>query len=147
MAFILSAARRQKRRPPRRRPKRTGQSSDVRGRHGGFPPGESIPLPVFVADLLGDHYQQQEQQSRPHRVASGAPAAAQAERNAARLVAFAQKGWCKSNRRIRVPSVITNKMIMVVIEEVAKTFKVSVSAIYESNIHNLLKNRQVVVRN
>ena len=80
-------------------------------------------------------------------MASGAPAAAQAERNAARLVAFAQKGWCKSNRRIRVPSVITNKMIMVVIEEAAKTFKVSVSAIYESNIHNLLKNRQVVVRN
>jgi hypothetical protein len=99
------------------------------------------------AELLGDHHQQQEQQSRPHRVASGAPAAAQAERNAARLVAFAQKGWCKSNRRIRVPSVITNKMIMVVIEEAAKTFKVSVSAIYESNIHNLLKNRQVVVRN
>jgi hypothetical protein len=36
---------------------------------------------------------------------------------------------------------------MVVIEEVAKTVKVPVSAIYESNIHNLLKNRQVVVRN
>jgi hypothetical protein len=47
-----------------------------------------------------------------------------------------------------VPSVIiTNKMIMVVIKEAAKTFKVPVSAIYESNIHNLLKNRQVVVRN
>jgi hypothetical protein len=99
------------------------------------------------AELLGDHQQQQEQQSAPHRVASGAPAAAQAERNAARLVAFAQKCWCKSNGRIRVPSVITNKMIMVVIEEAAKTFKVPVSAIYKSNIHNLLKNRQVVVRN
>jgi hypothetical protein len=50
--------------------------------------------------------------------------------------------------RIRVPSVIiTNKMIMVVIEEAAKTFKVPVSAIYESNIHNLLKNRQLVVSN
>ena len=58
--------------------------SDVRGRHGGFPP-------AVMAELLGDHHQQQEQQSRPHRVASGAPAAAQAERNAARLVAFAQK--------------------------------------------------------
>jgi hypothetical protein len=43
-------------------------------------------------------FQQQEQQSRPHRVTSGAPAAAQAERNAARLVAFAQiaqKCWRK----------------------------------------------------
>jgi hypothetical protein len=107
-------------------------------------PGEEVRS---KAELLGDHHQQQEQQSRPHRVASGAPAAAQAERNVAWLVAFAQKGWCKSNRRIRVPSVITNKMIIVVIEEAAKTFKVPVSAIYESNIHNLLKNRQVVVRN
>ena len=81
-----------------------GQSSDVRGRHGGFPPGKSIPMPVLVADLLGDHYQQQEQQSRPHRVATD----------------NASKG----------------------------TFKVPVSgSIYESNIHNLLKNRQVVVRN
>ena len=40
-----------------------------------------------------------------------------------------------------------NKMIKVVIEEAVKTLKVPVSAIYESNIHNLLKNRQVVVRN
>ncbi len=60
---------------------------------------------------------------------------------------FAQKGWCKSNGRILVPSVITNKMIMVVIEEFAKMFKVPVSAIYDSSIHNLLKNSQVVVRN
>ena len=63
--------------------------------------GKSIPMRVLVADLLGDHHQQQEQQSRPHRVASGAPAAAQAERNAARLVAFAQKGWLKRNGRKR----------------------------------------------
>jgi hypothetical protein len=38
-------------------------------------------------------------------------------------------------------------MIKVAIEEAAKTFNVPVSAIYESNIRNLLKNRQVVVRN
>ena len=99
------------------------------------------------AEVLGDHQQQQEQQSAPHRVASGAPAAAQAERNAAWLVAFAQKGWLKRNGRKRVPGVVTNEMIKVAIEEAAKTFKVPVSAIYESNIRNLLKNRRVVVRN
>jgi hypothetical protein len=58
-----------------------------------FVAGKSIPMRVHVADLLGDHHQQQEQRSRPHRVASEAPTAAQAERNAAWLVAFAQKGW------------------------------------------------------
>jgi hypothetical protein len=112
-----------------------------------FVAGESIPMRVLVADLLGDHHQQQEQRSRPHRVPSEAPAAAQAERSAALLVAFAQKGWRKRNGRKRVPGVVTNEMIKVAIEEAAKTFKVPVSAIYASNIRNLLKNRQVVVRN
>ncbi len=104
-----------------------------------FVAGESIPMRVLVADLLGDHHQQQEQRSRPHRVASEAPPAAQAERNAAWLVAFARKGWLKRNGRTRVPGVVTNEMIKVAIEEAAKTFKVPVSAIYESNIRNLLK--------
>jgi len=112
-----------------------------------FVAGESIPMRVLVADLLGDHHQQPEQRSRPHRVASEAPAAAQAERNAAWLVALAQKGWLKRNGRKRVPGVVTNEMIKVAIEQAAKTFKVPVSAIYESNIRNLLKNSQVVVRN
>ena len=75
-----------------------------------------------------------------------------ASRRASRAQRCAARGiraerLVQENGRIRVPSVITNKMIMVVIEEAAKTFKVPVSAIYESNIHNLLKNRQVVVRN
>jgi hypothetical protein len=109
--------------------------------------GKSIPMRVLVADLLGDHHQPEEQRSRPHRVASEAPAAAQAERNAAWLLAFAQKGWLRRNGRKRVPGVVTNEMIKVAIEEAAKTFRVPVSAIYESNIRNLLKNRQVVVRN
>jgi hypothetical protein len=39
-----------------------------------------------------------------------------------------------------------NHWIKVAIEEAAKTFKVPVSAIYESNIRSLLKNRRVVVR-
>jgi hypothetical protein len=112
-----------------------------------FVAGESISLRVLVADLLGDHHQQQEQGSRPRRLASEAPAAEQAERNAAWLVAFAQKSWLKRNGRKRVPGVVTTEMIKVAIEEAAKTFKVPVSAIYESNIRNLLKNRQVVVRN
>ena len=112
-----------------------------------FVAGKSIPMRVLVAGLLGDHQQQEEQRSRPHRVASEAPAAAQAERNAAWLVAFARKGWLKRNGRKRVPGVVTNEMIKVAIEEAAKTFKVPVSAIYESNIRNLLKNSQVVVRN
>jgi hypothetical protein len=112
-----------------------------------FVAGQSIPMQVLVAALLGDHHQQQEQRSRPHRVPSEALAAAQAERNAAWLVAFAQKSWRKRNGRKRVPGVVTNEMIKVAIEEAAKTFKVPVSAIYEGNIRNLLKNRQVVVRN
>jgi hypothetical protein len=62
-----------------------------------FVAGKSIPMHALVADLLGDHHQQQERRSRPHRVASEAPAAAQAERNAAWLVAFAQNGWRKRN--------------------------------------------------
>ena len=112
-----------------------------------FVAGKSIPMQALVADLLGDHHQQQEQRSRPHRVPSEAPAVAQAERNAAWLVAFAQNGWRKRNGRKRVPGVVTNEMIKVAIEQAAKTFKVPVSAIYASNIRNLLKNRQVVVRN
>jgi hypothetical protein len=68
-------------------------------------------------------------------------------RHAGWLVAFVQKGWRKRNGRKRVPGVVTNEMIKVAIEEAAKTFKVPVSAIYASNIRNLLKNRQVVVRN
>jgi hypothetical protein len=111
-----------------------------------FVAGESIPMRVLVADLLGDHHQQQERKSRPRRVSSQAPAAAQAERNAAWLVAFAQKSWLKRNGRKRVSGVVTNEMISVAIEEAAKTFNVPVSAIYESNIRNLLKNGQVVVR-
>ena len=46
-----------------------------------------------------------------------------------------------------MPGVVTNEMIKVAIEEAAKTFEVPVSAINESNIRNLLKNRRVVVRN
>jgi hypothetical protein len=109
--------------------------------------GKSNPMRVLVADLLGDYQEPQEQRSRPHRVASEAPAAAQAERNAAWLLAFAQKGWLRRNGRKRVPGVVTNEMIKVAIEEAAKAFRVPVNAIYESNIRNLLKNRQVVVRN
>jgi hypothetical protein len=74
-------------------------------------------------------------------------AAEQAERNAAWLVAFPQKSWLKRNVRTRVPGIVTTQVIKVVIEEAAKTLMVPVSAIYESNIRNLLKNRQVVVRN
>jgi hypothetical protein len=111
-----------------------------------FVAGESIPMRVLVADLLGDHRQQQEQRWRRHRIANEAPAAAQAERNAAWLLAFAQKAWLKRNGRKRVPGVVTNEMIKVAIEEAAKTFRAPVSAIYESNIRNLLKNRQIVVR-
>jgi hypothetical protein len=62
-------------------------------------------------------------------------------------VAFAQKSWLKRNGRKRVSGVVTNEMIGVAIEEAAKTFNVPVNAIYESNIRNLLKNGQVVVRN
>jgi hypothetical protein len=112
-----------------------------------FVAGESIPMPILVADLLGDRHQQEQQRSRPHRVASEAPPAAQAERNAAWLVAFAQKGWLKRNGRKRVRGVVTNEMIKFAIQEAAKTFKVPMSTIYASNIRNLLKNRQVVVRN
>jgi hypothetical protein len=110
--------------------------------------GESIPTHALVAELLGGHYhQQQEKQGRPHRIASEAPAAEKAERNAAWLVAFAQKGWRKRNGRKRVPRVETDEMIKAAIEEAAKTFGVPVAAISASNVRNVLKNRRVVVRN
>jgi hypothetical protein len=109
--------------------------------------GKSISMQDFVAYLLGDHHQQQERRSRPHRVAGEAPPVAQAERNAAWLVAFAQNSWRKRNGRKRVPRVVTDEMIKVAIEEAARTFKVPVSAIHARNILNLFKNRQVVVRN
>jgi hypothetical protein len=56
-----------------------------------FVAGEAIPMPILVADLLGDHHQQEEQRSRPHRVASEAPAAA---KQSATL-----RGWWHSRRK------------------------------------------------
>jgi hypothetical protein len=102
-------------------------------------------MPLLAADLLGDHHRQQEQhRGRTACQAERQPPSSRAQRCVARGIRaekLAQEQWAHTGCR-------ANKMIKVVIEEGAKTFfKVPVSAIYESNIHNLLKNRQVVVRN
>jgi hypothetical protein len=79
-------------------------------------------------------------------VPSKASPIALAERNAAWHVAFAKERWRERHGGKQVPSVETNKMIKAAIEEAAKVFKVPVDTIKASNIGNLLKNRQVVVR-
>ena len=108
--------------------------------------GESIPMHALVAELLcGLHQLHQQKRGRPHRVASKVPSAEQAERNAAWLVAFAQKDWRKRNARERVPRLETEEMIRAAIKEAAKAFGVPVSTINASNIRNVLKNRRVVV--
>jgi hypothetical protein len=61
------------------------------------------------------------------------------------LVAFALKDWRERNGRKRVPSDITNEIITAAIIEAARVFNVPETAISESNIRNLLKNRTVVV--
>jgi len=101
--------------------------------------------PALVAELLGQPAAQQETRGRPSRIAAEAQPAEQAERNAAWLVAFALKDWRERNGRKRVPSEITNEIITAAITVAAKVFNVPESAISESNIRNLLKNRTVVV--
>jgi cytochrome P450 len=108
--------------------------------------GALVPMHIFVAQLLGDQPPQEyETRGRPHRVASAALAAEQAERNAAWLVAFAKKAWCKRNGRKRVPKDLTSQMIRAAIEQGAEAFKVPVDAIRERNVSNVLKNGSIVV--
>lgn len=111
-----------------------------------FVAGKEVPMDFLVAELLGRQPQQQQKPGRHHRVASKAPAAEQAERNAAWLVAFAQKSWRERNHRKRVPGAEVNKMITAAIAEAAKTFRVPVNTIYESNVRRLLKSGRIVVR-
>jgi len=101
--------------------------------------------PALVAELLGQPASQQETRGRPLRIAAEAQPVEQAERNAAWLVAFALKEWREGSGRKRVPSDITNEIITAAITVAAKVFNVPESAISESNIRNLLKNRTVVV--
>jgi hypothetical protein len=110
--------------------------------------GCPVPQDVrtLVDELLGNQPQQQPQkQGRLRRIANKARLAEQAERNAAWLVAFAQKDWRKRNACERVPRVETEEMILAAIKEAAKAFGVPVSTINASNIRNVLKNHRVVV--
>jgi hypothetical protein len=111
-----------------------------------FVAGKVVPMDVLSAELLGCRTQQQQKPGRHHRVASEAPAVEQAERNAAWLVAFAQKSWRERNCRKRVPGAEVKKMITAAIAEAAKAFHVPVNAIYECNVRNLLKTGRIVVR-
>jgi hypothetical protein len=109
-----------------------------------------MPVHVLVAQLLGRCSPQQSKDSRragrPRRVASEAPPAEQAERNAAWLVAFAQKRWREKNRgHQRVRSSATDEMVTAAIAEAAKTFKVPVATIKKRNIRAFLKNGTIVV--
>ena len=76
---------------------------------------------------------------------SAAPAAEQAECNAAWLVAFRLKSWREQNHRRRVPGAEVSKMVSAAITEAANAFHVPVNTIKESNIRTLLKNGSVVV--
>jgi hypothetical protein len=105
-----------------------------------------VPMHVLVAQLLGEEPPNEQRLGRPRRVASQAPAAEQAERNAAWLVAFMLKGWRERTHRKRVPGIEVKKMISAAITEAAKAFGVPLNAINESNIRGLLKSGRVVVR-
>ena len=111
-----------------------------------FEYGELISIHRLVSDLLGSPREQQLNVGRSRRVANERPAAEQAERNAAWLVAFQRKSWLERNGRKRMRGIIMNEMIKAAIKEAAKAFKVPVHAINDRNIRTLLQNRSVVVR-
>lgn len=104
------------------------------------------PLPTLIASLFGSEHPEIAKQGRPHRVPTAAPLPEKAERNAAWLVACELKNWRECHNRKRVPGVIKNKMIKAAIKVAAKSFDVSVDAIGERNIRNLLQNGSIRVR-
>ena len=107
-----------------------------------------MPMHVLVAQLLGRCPPQQPENGagRRRRVTSEAPAAEQAERNAAWLAAFRLKSWRERHGRERVPPDVTGKIVTAARAEAAETFKAPLDTICERNIRNVLKNGSIVVR-
>ena len=66
---------------------------------------------------------------RPKRIASGAPLAEQANRNASWLVAFMRREWRVKHGRERVPRDVMDKMVREAVAEAAKAFRVPESQI------------------
>jgi len=104
-----------------------------------------MPLRVLVDQLLGRCPPSEDHRiGRRQRVASEAPIAEQAERNAAWRVAFEQKDW-REHHGPRVTSEVTAAMIATAIAEAAKTLKIPADTIKERNVRTFLKNGSVVV--
>lgn len=84
---------------------------------------------------------------RPNRVASGAPLAEQANRNASWLVAFMMREWRVKHGRERVRRDVMEKMVRAAVAEAAQAFGVSASQIdVESVYWNARKTGRFVVR-
>jgi hypothetical protein len=106
----------------------------------------SKPMRALVAELLGnDQPVQRRGRGRPFRIAGDAPAAEQAERNAAWLIAYRLKAWCRRHGRERAPPAVKKKVISRACYQVAKEFGVLPDTIKERNVLNLLKSGRIVV--
>jgi hypothetical protein len=85
------------------------------------------------------------QRGRPRRNAAKARPAEQAERNAAWLVAAAQKGWRKEHGKARVPGEIFDKFVREAREEAACAFGVPVNTVSEGNVRNYARKTGRIV--
>ena len=79
------------------------------------------------------------------RSATKARPAERAERNAAWLVASAQKAWRKQHGRRRVPGDVIDAMIREACEEAARAFDVPVRTVRTANVRSALKTGRFVV--
>ena len=84
---------------------------------------------------------------RPNRIASGAPLAEQANRNASWLVAFMRREWRVKHGRERVRRDVMEKMVRAAVVEAAQAFGVSASQIDVEYVYwNARKTGRFVVR-
>ena len=79
------------------------------------------------------------------RNAAKAPPAEQAERNAAWLVAAAQKAWRKQHGKARVPGDVIALMVREACDVAARAFGVPVDRIKEADVRSALKTGRFVV--
>ena len=76
-----------------------------------------------------------QRRGRPKRIASGAPLAEQANRNAWWLVAFMRREWRVKHGRERVPRDVMDKMVREAVAEAAKAFRVPESQIDVESVY------------
>ena len=76
-----------------------------------------------------------QRRGRPKRIASGAPLAEQANRNASWLVAFMRREWRVKHGRERAPRDVMDKMVREAVAEAAKAFRVPESQIDVESVY------------